>query len=166
VELAPYRAEYGRFPIEHRDWPVDADGFAKFAAKGRDPVGAAALVWNPASQILILRHKRETGWEDLWATPGGFAERGEAPEACAVRETKEETGLDLTLTALTKVIICHVTERARQLRYTFFQFEGEAHGSPRPGDGIATVVWSDRLPVEMHFRADYVEPWLRHRPRL
>ena len=166
MDLVSYRAKYGGFPVEHRDWPVDADTFARFAAKGRDPVGAAALVWNHARQILLLRHTREKGWQDLWATPGGFAERGEAPEACTVRETKEETGLDLTITALTKIIICHVTEGTRQLQYMFFQFEGEANGSARPGDGIAAVAWSDQLPVEMHFRADYVEPWLRRRPPL
>ena len=166
MDLAPYRKEYGRFPIEHRDWPVDAKGFARFAAKGPEPIGAAALVWREDRRVLLLRHRHETGWQDLWATPGGFAERGESPEDCAVRETKEETGLDLAIAALTKVIICHVTDAARRLPYTFFQFEGSASGSPRPGDGIVAVAWSDQLPVEMHFRSDYVEPWLRGRARL
>lgn len=166
MDVAAYRKEYGGVSVEHRDWPVDGRGFARFAAHGPEPVGSAALVWNEKGHILLLRHLPETGWADLWATPGGFAEAGESPEACAIRETIEETGLVLTITALTKVVICHVANKDRLLSYTFFQFEGEAQGEPRPGTGIADAAWLDRLPVEMHFRADYLEPWMRRRPPL
>lgn len=166
MDLAPYRAKYRRFPLEHRDWPVEEAAFARFAARGGEPIGAATLVWNHEGQILLLRHDPEAGREDLWETPGGFAERGESPEACAVRETNEETGLALTITTLTKVIVCHVSSENRLVPYAFFQFEGEAQGKPRPGEGIAEAAWLDRLPVEMHFRADYLEPWLRRRPAL
>jgi ADP-ribose pyrophosphatase YjhB (NUDIX family) len=102
----------------------------------------------------------------MWATPGGFAERGETPEACAVRETLEETGLALTITSLTKVIVCHVANEGLRVPYTFFQFEGAAEGNPKPGRGIAEAAWIERLPERMHFRADYVEPWMAHRPAL
>ncbi|MBT8397074.1 MAG: NUDIX domain-containing protein, partial [Gemmatimonadetes bacterium] len=37
-----------------------------------------------------------------WSTPGGHLDYGESPEACAVREAKEETG----------VVVSHVTFRA------------------------------------------------------
>jgi hypothetical protein len=67
---------------------------------------------------------------------------------------------------LDKVIPCHVTNEGRVLPYTFFQFEGESQGNPRPGEGIAEAAWLERLPVEMHFRADYMEPWMRRRPAL
>jgi 8-oxo-dGTP pyrophosphatase MutT (NUDIX family) len=166
VDLAPYRAKYGRFPLQHRDWPVDPATFERFSARGREPMGAATLVWNREGAILLLRADSKEGRSDLWETPGGFAERGESPEACAVREAKEETGLAVTITTLDTVILCHVTNEDRVLPYNFFQFEGEAQGNPRPGEGIAEAAWLDRLPVEMHFRADYVEPWMRRRPAL
>lgn len=43
--------------------------------------------------ILIRRRNPPHGW----ALPGGFVEYGESLETAAVREAKEETGLDITL---------------------------------------------------------------------
>ena len=166
MDIAAYRKEYGRVGVEHRDWPVDPKEFAKFAARGREPLGSAALAWNPRGQILLIRHRPETGWRDLWATPGGFADPGESPEACAIRETREETGLSLKVNGLTKVIVCHVIYEARHVPYIFFQFEGETEGKPIPGKEISDASWLDHLPVEMHFREDYLEPWMRRRAPL
>lgn len=166
MDLAASRRKYGHVRVDHRDWPVDREGFQWFAAKGSEPVGSATLAWNREGAVLLLRHRPETGWGDLWATPGGFAEPGESPEVCAVRETLEETGLVVKITSLTKIVVCYVVNEQRSLQYTFFQYEGEAQGEPRPGEGIAEVAWLDRLPPEMHFRSDYVETWMRGRPRL
>lgn len=43
--------------------------------------------------ILIKRKNPPLGW----ALPGGFVDYGESLEACAIREAKEETGLDIKL---------------------------------------------------------------------
>ncbi|MCX7913773.1 MAG: NUDIX hydrolase [Thermodesulfovibrionales bacterium] len=43
--------------------------------------------------ILIKRRNPPYGW----ALPGGFVEYGESLEDCALREAKEETGLDIEL---------------------------------------------------------------------
>ena len=46
--------------------------------------------------VLIERRNPPLGW----ALPGGFVDYGETCEQAAVREMKEETGLDVTLTGL------------------------------------------------------------------
>jgi ADP-ribose pyrophosphatase YjhB (NUDIX family) len=44
-------------------------------------------------KVLLHRHKRY----GVWLPAGGHIERDELPEIAAVREVKEETGLDVTL---------------------------------------------------------------------
>jgi len=167
VDLGPHREKYGNFPVERRDWPVDATEYRRFAARGPEPMGAAALIWNEARQVLLVREEPRSGRTGRWATPGGMAEAGETPEACARRETREEAGVDVWITGLTKVIVCHVASEGRVLQFTFFQFEAEWRGgAPRRGPGIAAVAWFDRLPEDLHFRADYVEAWGLRRPSL
>jgi len=56
-------------------------------------VGVACLVTR-AGRVLLLRRQRSHG-AGSWSPPGGHLEFGEAPEACAIRETEEETGLTL-----------------------------------------------------------------------
>jgi 8-oxo-dGTP diphosphatase len=49
---------------------------------------------------LVLIKRKNPPYMDQFALPGGFVEVGETIEAAAVREAKEETGLDITLIKL------------------------------------------------------------------
>lgn len=162
MDLAPLRRTYGAFPVEDRDWPVDAEAFARFARRGPAPFGAAILLWGTGDRVLLVRERSKAGKQGSWATPGGFGETGETPEGCARREAAEEAGVEVRITGLTKVVVCRVAHEGQRIDYTFFQFEGEhAGGTPLPGPGVVEVAWFDRLPKDMHFREDYVEPWRR-----
>jgi 8-oxo-dGTP diphosphatase len=48
-----------------------------------------------AGLIVLIKRKNEP--QDHWALPGGFVDVGESIEEAALREAKEETGLDVEL---------------------------------------------------------------------
>jgi 8-oxo-dGTP diphosphatase len=60
------------------------------------------LPWSVASFVVIQNEAEDVLWVmrtdyDLWNLPGGGSKSGEAPWSTAVRETREETGLDVEL---------------------------------------------------------------------
>jgi len=60
-------------------------------------VTADCLIVNKKGEILLIKRGRPP-FEGSWALPGGFIECGrETIEQCAVREAKEETGIDAKL---------------------------------------------------------------------
>lgn len=61
-------------------------------------VAAGALV-EKAGQVLLARRGIPPG-RGLWCLPSGFVECDESPEEAAVREVKEETGLEVALDGL------------------------------------------------------------------
>lgn len=56
-------------------------------------VSAASIVLNEQNEVLLIKGPRR-GWE----MPGGQVEVGESLKEAAVRETKEECGLDIEVT--------------------------------------------------------------------
>ena len=50
------------------------------------------FIFNPAGEILLLESHK---WPRAYVVPGGHVELGERLEEAAVREAKEETGLDV-----------------------------------------------------------------------
>lgn len=52
---------------------------------------------------VVLIQRLNNPYRNYWAIPGGFVEYGECVEDAAVREAREETGLDVRLTGLVGV---------------------------------------------------------------
>jgi len=52
----------------------------------------SVLVVDDHARLLLVRH---TGNRDGWAVPGGAVDIGESPAQAAVREIREETGLQI-----------------------------------------------------------------------
>ncbi|MFC4560197.1 NUDIX hydrolase [Virgibacillus kekensis] len=55
-------------------------------------VSAATIVTNDKNEILLIKGPRR-GWE----MPGGQVEEGESLKDAAIRETKEESGMDIEI---------------------------------------------------------------------
>lgn len=62
-------------------------------------IGADAVVRSAAGDVLLVKR------EDfrVWTIPGGAAERGETPAQAAVRETEEESGVQVAIDELSGV---------------------------------------------------------------
>lgn len=53
----------------------------------------SVIVVNQEKEILLVKHRK--GNRQYWVLPGGRLEYGETFQECAVREMREETGLDV-----------------------------------------------------------------------
>ncbi|MDP6778252.1 MAG: NUDIX hydrolase [Candidatus Latescibacteria bacterium] len=78
-------------PVEHTMRPVcPACGFVAYL----DPKVAAGVVVTLDGRVVLLRRAIEPSI-GKWVFPGGYVDRGEPTPAAAVRETREEVGLDV-----------------------------------------------------------------------
>lgn len=70
----------------------------KTAIGYRNPFPTAdVIIYAPARGIVLIERANPPHG---WALPGGFIDYGESAEHAAVREAREETGLDVQLTGL------------------------------------------------------------------
>ena len=73
-----------------------------------DPAAPAANSLVPAASAvvvddegrIVLQRRRDN---EMWALPGGVMELGESMAECVIRETREETGLDVEVTGIVGV---------------------------------------------------------------
>jgi ADP-ribose pyrophosphatase YjhB (NUDIX family) len=64
-----------------------------------DPKVAVGVVAERRGRLLLVRRNHEPHFGE-WSFPSGYVDRGEVLEDGAIRETREETGLDVKLTRL------------------------------------------------------------------
>jgi 8-oxo-dGTP pyrophosphatase MutT (NUDIX family) len=75
---------------------VELDAGEYAATRERDRAidgGVAVVIRNDDGELLLV----ENDWSDGYVPPGGGVEPGEDPEAAAVREVEEETGVRVEL---------------------------------------------------------------------
>ncbi|MFC4357219.1 NUDIX domain-containing protein [Halobium salinum] len=92
------RADYGDAPVYDEEMTVSPGRFRDMARVVADGVldGGAAYVRDDEGRLLL---QRATG-SGTWSVPGGGLEGGETLVESAVREVREETGVDCEVTGL------------------------------------------------------------------
>ncbi|MFE3454133.1 NUDIX domain-containing protein [Nonomuraea sp. NPDC059194] len=88
-------------------------------------VSACVLLTDDADRVLLVK----PNYRSYWALPGGMVEDGEPPHICAVREAREELGLDVRLGAL--LVVDWVPPAGDRLRPIMnFIFDGGTLADP------------------------------------
>lgn len=114
----------------------------------RNPVPTVDVIIEVGEGIVLIRRRNPPPG---WALPGGFVDYGESLEAAAVREAREETSLDVTLTGQ----LGAYSDPSRDPRQHTISvvFTARASGTPRGADDAveAGVFTRDALPAELAF---------------
>ena len=114
----------------------------------RNPKPTVDVVIAVAGGIVLIRRKNPPHG---WALPGGFVDEGERVEVAAIREAKEETGLDVTLDEL--LYVYSDPSRDARMHTVSVVYTGHATGTPVGLDDAAEArVFSfDALPADIAF---------------
>src|SRR6201986_89205 len=130
-------------------------GISPHVARLRAAVGHELLVLpcvtvlpvDDAGRLLLARH---AGHTDGWGTVGGAVDPGESPAQAAIREAREEIGVEIRLTRLVDVLggaDYEVTyPNGDRVAYVTAVYEPRVvDGVPAPADGeLSDVGWFTR----------------------
>jgi 8-oxo-dGTP diphosphatase len=102
-------------------------------------VGAGGVVWRVGAvgevEVLLVHRTRRNGW----SLPKGKAWPGETAEQCAVREVREETGLECSIgDELPSLQYRDRNGRQKFVRYWSMRVEA---GEPRPDAEVDETAW-------------------------
>ncbi len=108
----------------------------------RPVVGIGIVIWRDDKVLLIKRgHEPAMG---KWRLPGGGQDAGETIFETAVREAREETGLDITPLGIVTALdsIYRDTKGQVEYHYTMVEVLAEsAEGDAKAGDDAIDVRW-------------------------
>ncbi len=147
--------------IEHRERMVCSDNSCGYIFY-QNPIPAAGVIVVEDNRVLLVKraHPPRIGW---WCIPAGFMEWEEHPRSTAVRELKEETGLDIELTAMFDVY--HGNDDPRTNAVLVLYLGNVVGGKLKAADDALEVRYfplddlPDKIAFEAHRQAlnDYVE---------
>jgi ADP-ribose pyrophosphatase YjhB (NUDIX family) len=129
-------------------------------ATPRNPVPTVDIIIEVKGGIVLIERKNDPRG---WALPGGFADYGESFEQTAIREAKEETGLDIQL--VEQLHTYSNPGRDPRMHTATTVFIARATGTPVAGDdaGRVKVFPKDRIPPLVFDHNAIVDDYLKRR---
>jgi len=120
----------------------------KESQRYRNPFPTVDIIIEIEDRILLIERLNEPFG---WALPGGFVDYGESLEEAAIREAREETGLNLE--NLRQFKAYSEPNRDPRQHNISMVFTAEAHEDPKAGDDAKHVqLFSiDELPTKLCF---------------
>ena len=112
-------------------------------------VACTVFVVDDQDRVLLIRRTDNS----LWAIPGGAQDFGEYIGQTAVRETKEESGIDIEVTGIVgiytdpKHVIAYTDGEVRQQFSICFQGR-YLGGEPTPSSESSEVRWTPRADLD------------------
>jgi len=124
-------------------------------------VSAAAIVLNDKKELLLIKGPRR-GWE----MPGGQVEEGESLSDAAIRETKEESGIDIEIVRFCGIFqnvgnsICNTLFLAKPIGGELIQSSESLESGFFPiKEALEKVEWKDfRQRIEYCLRSE-IQPF-------
>lgn len=116
-------------------------------------IGIGALVLDENKMLVVQEKTGPAAAKKLWKMPTGLADPGEDVADAAVRELKEETGLDATFEGIVCFRQAHTESGASDLFFVcLLKLNSDKEQSHRPcADEIADIAW---MPVEEYANQD------------
>ena len=114
-------------------------------------MAVGVVVWKDDEVLLIRRAKPPRSGQ--WSIPGGAQELGETVRETAIREVKEETGLDIEVTDLIEVVDFIERDDAGGVSYHYTLVDWSAEwrgGEAMPRDDVSEVMWTDPAELERY----------------
>ena len=107
---------------------------------------ANVVVTDEDGRVLVI-HRTDNG---NWALPGGALDLGESLTQTAVREVKEETGIDCEVTGLVGIytdprhVILYTSNGEARQEFSVLFTARATGGEPTPSDESREVLWVTR----------------------
>ena len=114
----------------------------------KNPIPTVDIIIELGDQIVLIERRNDP---QGWALPGGFVDYGESLEEAAVREAKEETGLDVHLVSQLRTYSDPTRDARKHTISTVFVATGT--GTPSAADDAksAGLFTRDTLPKPLCF---------------
>ncbi len=115
----------------------------------------SVIIVNPEGEILLGKRKEGTFRQGLWCLPCGYIEYNETYVDAAIREVKEEAGIDVVPDGIINVVYNELSNGVNSIvvvLVAYYQGSEEAC----PGDDISEIKWvsiSEKF-TDLAFKSD------------